>query len=201
MKNLISKFKAFYGTTYGMLIVISWVVFLICLIIKLLGGNWFELSTDNTRFIAFCNFVDNTQWLKMILACCIYLITTLPVLLILLNEPKLKPRNCAIFIPLMICKSVVSWYSVVISYILDFVIIILLPLILKRFKNWKIVIFGNILVFVFQCITLLTRNIGVKMGFNINNTFLVQMIFQIDYYLMILLFYLYYFKNKNKENK
>lgn len=199
MKTIISKFKAFYGTTYGMLITISWVVLLICLIIKLLGGNWFELGTNNEHFISFCNYVDNTQWLKMILACIIYLITTLPVLLILLNEPKLKPRNYAIFIPLMICKSVVSWYSVVISYILDFVIIILLPLILKKFKNWEMVIFGNALVFVFQCITFLIRNIGIKIGFNINNSFIVQTIYQVDYYLMILLFYLYYFKIKKEK--
>lgn len=196
MKTIISKFKAFYGTTYGILITISWVVLLICLIIKLLGGNWFELGTNNEHFISFCNYVDNTQWLKMVLACVIYLITTLPVLLILLNEPKLKPRNYAIFIPLMICKSVVSWYNLVISYILDFVIIILLPLILKKFKNWKMVIFGNVLVFVFQCILILVRNLSG--GLNSFDTFIEQAIIQIDYFLMILLFYLYYF-NKQKE--
>ena len=199
MKKLIDKFKAFYNTTYGMLIVLSWVVLLICLIIKLLGGNWFELGTDNEKFIAFCEYVDTNQVLKRILACIIYLFTTLPILCILLNEQKLKPRNCAIFIPLMICKSIVSWYSVVISYILDFVIIILLPLILCRLKNWKMVVFGNILVFAFQCILLVIRNLsGILNNFE---SFTEQAIIQLDYFLMILLFYLYYFKNNKKEIK
>ena len=199
MKKLLGKFKTFYDTPTGMLIIVSWVVLIICLIIKLLGGNWFELGTDNERFIYFCDYVDNHQVLKMILACCIYLFTTLPILKILLDKRKLSPQYYAIFVPLMICKSIVSWYSVAISYILDLLIIILLPLILCKFKNWKRVIFANVLVFAFQCITLLFRNIGIRIGFNIYNSFLTQAIYQVDYYLMILLFYLHYFKFK--ENK
>ena len=197
MKKLWHKFKTFYDTPTGMLIIVSWVVLIICLIIKLLGGNWFELGTDNERFIAFCDYVDNHQVLKMILACCIYLFTTLHILKILLDKRKLSPQYYAIFIPLMICKSIISWYSGAISYILDLLIIILLPLILCKFKNWKRVIFANVLVFAFQIITILFRNIGGD--FTLSNSFLIQAIYQVDYYLMILLFYLHYFKFK--ENK
>lgn len=197
MKRLLDKFKSFYDNTYGMLITVSWVVLIICLIIKLLGGNWFELGTDNERFIAFCEYVDTNLVLKRILACSIYLLTTLPILCILLNERKLKPRSCAIFIPLMICKSIISWYILAISYILDVVIIILLPLILCKFKNWKVVIFGNLLVFAFQLLLIVVRNLSG--GLNGYETFIQQAIIQVDYYIMILLFYLYYFRNKEKK--
>lgn len=133
----------------------------------------------------------------MVLACCIYLITTLPVLCIILNEPRLKPLNCAIFIPLMVIKSFISWYNRALSYILDTMIIIVLPLILKKFKNWKIVIFGNLLVFLFQCILIVVRNLSG--GLNGFDTFVEQAIIQVDYYLMILLFYLYYFKRQKEK--
>lgn len=199
LKKIWNKFKAFYNDTYGMLIVVSWAIFIICLIIKLFGGNWFELGTSNTKFISFCEYVDTNQTLKMILACLIYLINGYPVICIMLNHKRLSIKETSIFIPLMITKSIISWYSVLISYIIDSFILIILPLILTRFKGWKRVIFGNVLIFVFKCITLLTRNIGIKIGFNVNNLFLIQAIFQLDYFLMIVLFYLYFFKSKNKK--
>lgn len=39
MKKIWNNFKAFYNDIYGMLIVVSWAIFIICLIIKLFGGT------------------------------------------------------------------------------------------------------------------------------------------------------------------
>lgn len=192
------KFKEFYNNKYGMLITVSWGLLIICLIIKLFGGNWFELSSENEKFISFCSFVDNTQWLKMILACLICLITGYPFLCILLNKEKLNLKESLIFIPLMICKSILGWYILYISYILDVFIIILIPLILNKFKNWKRVIIGNILIFIFQLMLIIIRNFSG--GLNDFGTFIPQVIIQIDYFLMIFLFYLYNIKNIRKED-
>lgn len=199
LKKIWNKFKAFYNDTYGMLIVVSWAIFIICLIIKLFGGNWFELGTSNEKFNMFCEYVDTTKVLKKVIACLIYVITTIPVLLILLNEPKLKFKRFIIFVPLMIGKSIISWYNIAICYVFDVVIIIILPLALKKFKNWKRVIFGNVLIFVFQLISILVRN--VSLDFNTGNTLVENYLYQIDYYIMIILFYLYYFKSKNKNKE
>ena len=87
-KKLKDKFLNFYHTTYGMLITVSWVVLIACLIIKLFGGNWFALESKNSKFNDFCIFVDNTQWLKMILACIIYIVTSLYFWDISLNTPN-----------------------------------------------------------------------------------------------------------------
>lgn len=59
--KLIKKFKEFYNSTYGMLITVSWILLIVCLIIKLFGGNWFELNTENSNFIQFCLYVENKQ--------------------------------------------------------------------------------------------------------------------------------------------
>lgn len=199
MKKIWNAFKTFYNNKYGMLIVLSWVLFIVCLVIKLFGGNWFELGISNEKFIAFCEYVDTNKVLKMILACLIYLINGYPVICILLNQKKLGLKETLIFIPIMISKSIISWYSVLISYILDNFVLIILPLIFTKFKGWKRVVFGNILIFVFQLISIFVRNISVD--FNIGNTILENYLYQIDYFLMIILFYLYYFKSKTKSNK
>lgn len=194
-KDLFNSFKRFNDDKYGMLIVVSWVVLGICLIIKLFGGNWFELSVENDKFIAFCNFVDNTMWVKMTLACLIYLFTTYPAMCVYLDKPKLDKKLLLIFFPLMIIKSISSWYILILAYILDVIILIILPIIIS--KKWKRVIFGNILVFVFQVITILIRNIS--FDFNLGNTVIENYLYQVDYYIMIILFYLYTFKNKKRK--
>lgn len=198
MKNKINslkeKFVEFNNNTYGMLITVSWIVLIICLIIKLFGGNWFELGTDNENFVAFCNYVDNTMWLKMVLACGIYLITTLPAMCVYINRPKLSLKLHLLFVPLMILKSLLGWYILWLSTLLDVFILIVLPMVVCKFKNWKRVIIGNLIVMAFQLVTIGIRNISID--FNLGNTFLEQTIYQIDYYFMIILFYLYNFKNK-----
>ena len=197
IKNLWQKFKEFNNTSYGTLITVSWVVLTTCLIIKLFGGNWFELWWENEKFISFCNYVEDTQWLKMTIACCIYLFTTYPVLCIVLNKQNIGWKLNLLFLPLMIVKSILGWYWIWTSYVLDTLIIIILPIILT--KNWKKPILGNILVVLFQIITVLIRNMS--MDFNVGNTVIENYLYQIDYYIMIVLFYLYNFRIKNLKEK
>lgn len=191
--NKINKLiKTFCSNKYGMLIVVSWILLIVCLIIKLFGGNWFELSSENSKFIKFCTFVDKTMWLKMILACIIYLLTTYPIICIILNKKHLDKKLLYIFIPLMIIKSFLSWYNIMISSLIDIVITFFIPYIIN--KNWKRPILSIVLILLFQMITLFFRN--VKGDFTLENSFVIQTIYQIDYYLMIALFYLYNFKRK-----
>lgn len=197
VRTLIEKFKEFNSNTYGMLIVVSWIVLIICLIIKLFGGNWFELGTENDKFIAFCQFVDNTMWLKMTLACLIYLFTTYPIICIILNKKYLSIKLSIIFIPIMITKSILGWYNTLIASIIDIFITFIIPIILTR--NWKRPIITIILILLFQIISIIFRNIS--FNFNFDNTFLQQTIYQVDYYLMILLFYLYNFKFFQEESE
>ena len=194
-----NKIKEFYNDKYGMLITLSWILLVICLVIKLLGGNWFELSTDNERFIAICTFVDEHQWLKMILACIIFCGSGYLSLCVSLNTKKMNKKQLLIFIPLMIAKSILNWYFKIIPFIIDVITLLLLPMILTK----KIIrpIVCVILVLLFQIITLSIRNLNFGFGFNLGNTFVEQTLYQIDYYLMIILYYLYNIKKIDKEVK
>ena len=197
VRTLIEKFKEFNSNTYGMLIVVSWIVLIICMIIKLFGGNWFELGTENDKFIKFCEYVDNTMWLKMTLACLIHLFTTYPIICIILNKKYLSIKLSIIFIPIMITKSILGWYNTLIASIIDIFITFIIPIILTR--NWKRPLVVIILVLLFQVISIVFRNVSFE--FNVANTFLQQSIIQVDYYLMILLFYLYNFKIFQEESE
>lgn len=192
---MLNKFKEFYKNTYGMLITLSWILLIICLIIKLFGGNWFELNSENSKFIEFCLYVDNNLWLKMILACVIYLISGYFILSCILNK-KLDKKLILIFFPLMILKSILNWYFSVLAFILDLIILLVIPIILT--KNWKRVLISFVILNALQIITLITRNVG--FGFNENsfnyNYFIIQTLYQIDYYVMLILWYLYTFKRK-----
>ena len=43
-------------------IIACWVILIVCFIIKLFGGNFFNIISNNERFIQLCKFIDNT-WL------------------------------------------------------------------------------------------------------------------------------------------
>ena len=194
------KLRDFYNNKYGILIIVSWVVLLVCLVIKLIGGNWFELGVENDKFITFCGFVDDHLWLKMILACIIYLASGYPIICIILNKKKLDFKEIICFAPLMIVKSILGWYFSVIAFILDIFILLGLTTIFNKKPLRNIICF--LIITLFQLLTIGIRNISFWLGgFNFGNSFIEQLLYQVDYYLMILLFYLYNFKNKQKEVK
>lgn len=181
------KLKDFIKSPYGLIILISWIALIICLIIKLFGGNWFQLWLNNDKFIAFCNYVDETIWLKRTLACLLLIFGDYFILCIAMDKSKLSIKELCIFIPLMILKSITGWYILWLSYIIDLFILILIPIILSR--KWKRVIVINIVVIILQFVTILLRN--VNSGLNSANTFIEQFLIQIDYYIMLILIYLY----------
>ena len=182
-----AKIKEFIKSPYGLIILISWIALIICLIVKLFGGNWFELWLENDNFIKFCEFVDNTQWLKMVLAFIIGIFTTYPLMCLIYNVKYYKGLWVVLYIIIMILKSLSSWYFKIGSYIIDLLILIIIPMIIT--KNWKRPIIVNILTMALQLLTILIRN--VNSGLNAADTFIEQFLIKIDYYLVLILLYLY----------
>lgn len=185
---------------FKVLILTCWALLLICLVIKLFGGNWFELNSENTKFIQFCEFIDNNLWFKMILYSIIAVTTTYPVICIMHDKKKLTLKQTIIYSILLIIKSIINWYITWIIYLFDLIIMILLPLLFNKFKNWKRVIFVNILIVLLQFLCLIIRNLSFDFVFA--NSILEQLLIQIDYFIMVVLCYLYnsYFIAK-KEGK
>lgn len=166
-----------------------WAVLIAYFLIKMLGGNYFEIACENERFIAFCNWLDNS-WFKFVISIITY---TTSMYMIYLCIVKKKILNDWWMILVMLPASVIKYYNPIIGLVLDFIYIILIPLIISKGKLWKRVIVGNVLMFAFQLISLITKNIGYYYD---NSSMLVGLIYMIDYYLMIILYYLYTHRKK-----
>lgn len=172
------------------LVITSWVVLFFCFVFKLFGFEIFEFNVENIKFVEFCNFVDTRLWLKMIIACVNFIITTTPMICIMLNKKCLNKKEMLIFIPLMITKSIISWFVGPLSSILDIVIMIILPLVIGKFKNYKRVILTVCLVLFFQVMTLMTRSTKINEYFNEQDA-LISLLLQIDYVIMVFISYFY----------
>lgn len=108
-----------------------------------------------------------------------------------LKETKV---NLKWFIPLVIYaifKVLFNQYDIL-FFILDFVLVIGLPLLIN-IKRWKYILIGCGLNLLFQLISQITKNIGFSF---VDEYTLIFMILNIDYYIMLILYYLY---NNRKE--
>jgi hypothetical protein len=100
------------------------------------------------------------------------------------------------FLILIVYASVkVVFYNKVVFFILDIILMVVLPLILKP-KYWIAILVGFVLNFGFQLISMATKMNNYKM-FDENT--LVGIILNIDYILMLTLFWLYRIKPNKKE--
>jgi hypothetical protein len=171
------------------------VVLIICFLIKILGGNWFELAVENEKFVLFCDFIDNTPDLKILLTSVIYCISTYFVVCAIVGKNKLPVNQSVILIIYMLIRAIISWYYEWIAFAMDFILIPgITTLIGKSFKRSVI---GFLLLNAFQIISLVTRNININ-SFN-NQSYVFMLLLQIDYYIMIFMYYLYSIRKKGVE--
>lgn len=175
---------------YKTLIISCWVVLLCCFVVKLLGGNFFEIVCKNERFVKFCNFC-NVGIPYAIIALITYTFSTSLYLMAVCKYKKPKLWLVVSVIIMDIIKLLFLNYAIVTS-ILEFLFLLLYPIIINK-KLWKRSIIGYLLIFAFQLISLLAKNIGVKI---MNNDLITQLIFSIDYYIMLILYWLYSIKEE-----
>lgn len=178
---------------YKTLITACWVVLLCCFVVKLLGGNWFEIACSNEKFIAFCNWFKVGSLQYYVLTGITSIIANSLIIMAMVKEKFNKNKFTLIvilsLIILHIIRCVVDFLlkQQFILTIIDLFINIVLPIILRP-KKWKRVLVGFGLIFIFQFISLIVKNIGI---YNIDDNVFLSLIFIIDYYIMLGLYYLY----------
>ena len=179
---------------YKTLIISCWVVLLCCFIIKLLGGNFFEIVCENEKFIRFCKYCNNgiMYWVISIIA---YTFSTTLYLMAVCKFEKPKILLIVITILMDIIKLIFINYATI-TGVIEFVLFIIIPICYNK-KNWLRAIIGCVLVLLFQISSLVTKNIGIKV---INNDLVTGLIFSIDYYIMIILYWLYSIKEEKDGN-
>lgn len=185
-------------------IILCWILLIICFIIKLCGGNYFNIMCNNENFIKFCNFIENSV-IKYIIYLFSFIFSSY--LLLKIVKPDLKFISLKSLLFILCC--VVVWIfkllieldiiriNTLIVNILDFVILYVLLIIFT--KKPILSIFAVVLLFVFTLASSLVKGIGINNA--ITDTYFVAQIFFIDYYLMLILSVLYSKKIQIKKKE
>lgn len=172
------------------LIIVIWITLIACFIIKMFGGNYFEIFTTNEKFIKISNYIDNHLFIKYTIYLIINLITNTLYLLAVCGKKRFTIKQLLIIFPILITFYFLKLWNSKIGLVTDLLQAFILPLFFIKFKKWYRIPIGFILDFIFQLITLLTKNLGL-INISIEESFLINIIWCIDYYIMLIIMYLY----------
>lgn len=175
-------------------IILCWIMLAICFVIKIFGGNFFNIVCNNEKFIEVCEFFDNS-WIYSLLAYISFMLTSILLLIIVRDDKRLFTKNTLLFIIVVsiywIFKLLVELeyikLSVVVMSFIDYPVLYLILLLFTK-KPLKSVI-AVILMVVFTMISVFIKNIGLTN--KITNSSLITLIFMLDYYIMLILTFLY----------
>lgn len=185
---------------------ICWVLLAICFVVKIFGGNFFDIVCNNEKFVEFCSYVDNHLWCKFLIGSITSSFTSLLFYLAMCRTKKYSLKyilfiifECIFFVALKLqCQELNFLYNIVQCFII--------PLFLPRGKkaivvNWfvRYLIYGNILNIGFQAISLFVKSVPVTLA--ISKSYFVLSILSIDVIIMLALYYLYSNITSNKINK
>ena len=175
---------------YKVLIISCWSLLGICFLVKLLGANIFIASSENERFITLCNYIDTTfiryiiLYISNIISGSIYYMAVLKN-----NKPKIKwlIPYCIYVIIKFIFEDYVSLF-----FLLDVAIMTIYPILFDK-TIWKRAIIGFGLNLGFQLISQFLKLNNFAM---FDDNTLVFLLLSIDYYIMLILYWLYSTKRK-----
>lgn len=167
------------------MIILCWVLLAICFFVKLFGGNFFAFIGESKV----AEYIANHLWLFSIVQFVFYTIQSLLYFGIVFKDKK-KILTIIITIVCYSIKLVTVIFNLptFISFIVEFIGLIIIPVSIN-IKEWCVPLVLNILLLVYQVVSTFIKNIGI-VSFPYENV--VGYIFMIDYYIMLVLTYLYY---------
>ena len=179
-------------------IVISWITLALCFVVKIFGGNFFEIMCENPNYKALCEYADNHYWTKIVIGFVSSMLCELLYLLAILEKYKLSIKEFFATAIIVLISCIVQIFFVKWSFITDIIIFFIFPCILlgNNYKKYLQVLIAWVLTFIFQLVSLFTKNINFVRA---SDTLFIGLIYMIDLYLMCFIYYLY--RNYKKEQK
>jgi hypothetical protein len=181
-------------------IILCWVLLGICFIVKIFGGNFFNIVCNNERFISVCHFIDTS-----IIRYFIYYLTFIysMLMLYLIVKPKTSKKNLLLYLLvislLWVLKLIVEifniYINIVFANIMLFVITYLIVFLFTKKPLQSLFVIGY--DFVLTLVSAIIKNIGITNA--ISDYFIIDIIFLIDYYILLTITMLYRKIKTNKE--
>lgn len=170
-------------------LILCWFCIVSCWVLKLLGVNDFNIPQSIIS-------LDNMYIAKNIIYLALYVVNGLLFFLILLKR-KLKPKEIILILTSNFIMYFVTW--VMQAYNLGFLsmvfeLLVYLGISLALTKNYKCIfesLFIYLLFTFYQVVSMITKNIDIQIA---NQNFIVSIIFQVDYYMLMLITVIFSFK-------
>lgn len=185
-------------------IIACWIALIVCFIIKLFGANIFEIICKNDTFNTVCTYADNHLWANYLISAIYCFVSLYFFTLAILQERKFQGWQLSVVIITVLIGTAVKIWNTIGGMIFDVWQGIFLQILFlgKKWQSyWKILI-GNVLLIVFQLISMFIKNIDV--GTTLGDSVLIGVVFSIDVLIMIILYYAFAnvikIKKENKEN-
>lgn len=172
-------------------IVVCWIALAICFGIKLFGGNLFEIMCENENFIKVCEYADNHFWAYYLINALYCFVSLYFFTLAICGKKSFRRWELLLVIATVIVGTLVKYFNQYIGLAFDVWQGIIMPCVftMRTPKKHIYVIPANIMLFVFQSVSMFVKN--VDFGVLTDKGLLVSVIYSIDVLLMILLYFGY----------
>lgn len=169
-------------------IIISWVLLGVCIIFKLCGSNVFELAIKNQGFIDLCNWLQGDgRYLFYVIGFLISTISNTFILLASSLTPKPNWKQLLLIEGVNIPVWFIKFFFPQAGFIVECVMFIVIPAVIS--KKWWTGFLGLALNVIFQVMSMFIKGHGITQLMTSN--IVLALVFLIDYYIMIALYYLY----------
>lgn len=176
-------------------IIICWCLLATCMIFKLCGSKIFEVAVTNQRFIDICNWLSSEGiYVTYIVGGTLSIISNTFIILSSGLTPKPSWKQLLVIESVNIPVWFIKFFFPKIGFAVECVMFIVLPAILS--KKWWTGFLGLALNVLFQVASLYIR--GKELAIFADNV-IFTIIFAIDYYIMIALYYMYMCLIKTKK--
>lgn len=189
-ENLIDKKKLIRTLWF-----LSWIIIIFIVVLKLVFNKWFPIIVENYKLMCFSKDLDNTKIIKYLIFLSFYLLNGNMLYLTSSYKKKYKNKIELLIINILIIISyIIKLYFNYYSLILELIIIIIIPIynLFKYNKYNKLIcilhpILVQVITILWQANILFARNLPHMLD---NQTIVVQIILQIDYYIFIIVMYI-----------
>lgn len=180
-------------------IVISWISLALCFVVKIFGGNFFEIMCNNPNYKSLCEYAESHYWLNFVLQFSSSFYCQIFYMLAISKRYKMPLWEFLLTFIVVSISCPIRYFIPSCSIIFDIAMLFILPMISIKWnfrECWQILI-AFILTLLFQVISLFTKNLSLKI---IDDSTFISLIYMIDIYIMCFLYYLYRNYEKEKTN-
>lgn len=184
--NKVVTDKNYKQIVLSRMITLCWILLLVCFIIKLFGGDFFAYLGKSEVV----EYINSIAWLRIPAQFILYFTQSFLFYMILFRNNH-KVISIIFSIIMFIVKILIDISPIFtpISFIIEFIGLFVMPVIMK--EKWYNVVILNIALILFQVVSMITKNTGI-VDFPYESV--VGYVFMIDYYIMLILTYLYSIK-------